>query len=154
MESLFPAGISHYLLGGALLGLGVSLLFATTGLIGGMSSVFTTSWGFVSRLAYFAESKFVASRSWRLVYALGLVMGAAGWWLAVGMPATSTTISAGQLLLGGLVAGFGARMSNGCTSGHGICGMASFNLPSILAVCIFLLTAMVTANLVKLLGGA
>jgi uncharacterized membrane protein YedE/YeeE len=59
-----------------------------------------------------------------------------------------------QLLLGGFIAGFGARLSNGCTSGHGICGMASLQLPSLLAVLTFLATAMVTANLVRSLGGA
>jgi uncharacterized protein len=149
MESLFPTGISHYLIGGALLGLGVSLLFITTGLIGGMSTVFTSSWGFVSKLPYFGEARFVSSRHWRLFYAGGLVLGAAVWMWASGAPAMTTSIPAWQLLLGGAIAGFGARMSNGCTSGHGICGMASFNLPSILSVVIFLVTAMVVANLTR-----
>ena len=49
--------------------------------------------------------------------------------------------------------GFGARLSNGCTSGHGICGLASLQLPSALAVVTFLATAILVANLVKLPGG-
>ena len=48
--------------------------------------------------------------------------------------------------MGGIIAGFGARLSNGCTSGHGICGLGSFQLPSLLAVLIFLVAAIVTAQ--------
>jgi uncharacterized protein len=154
MDAFFPLGLTHYLLGGALLGAGVVLLFLATGLIGGMSTVFTSSWSYVSKLAYFQLPRFTGSRLWRLFYAAGLVMGAVafvGFW--PGGASFQTQVPWWQLLGGGVIAGFGARMSNGCTSGHGICGMASFNLPSILAVCIFLLTAMVTANLVPLLGG-
>ena len=66
---------------------------------------------------------------------------------------TQTSVSWWQLILGGFVAGFGARLSNGCTSGHGICGLASLQVPSLLAVLIFLGTAMLSANLVHYLGG-
>ena len=79
-------------------------------------------------------------------------MGALIWMLTVG-EAYVTTISWWQLTLGGFVAGFGARLSNGCTSGHGICGIASFQLPSLLAVLIFLGTAMITAQLMQKFGG-
>lgn len=64
-----------------------------------------------------------------------------------------TKVGPVQLLIGGFVAGFGARMSNGCTSGHGICGMGSLQLPSILAVVIFLVTAMISSRLVLVVGG-
>ena len=70
-----------------------------------------------------------------------------------GQGAFVTQVTWWQLLLGGFVAGFGARLSNGCTSGHGICGMASMQLPSILAVLIFLATGMLTAHLVRAIGG-
>ena len=59
----------------------------------------------------------------------------------------ATTVPWWRLLAGGLLVGYGARMSNGCTSGHGICGLASLQLPSLLAVLIFLATAMATAQL-------
>ena len=65
-----------------------------------------------------------------------------------------THVAPWQLALGGFVAGFGARLSGGCTSGHGICGLASLQLPSLLAVLIFLATAIVTANVVRAPGGA
>ena len=59
-----------------------------------------------------------------------------------------------RLLLGGLVVGYGARLAGGCTSGHGICGMASLKLPSLLAVLTFMATAFTTAALLRVLGGA
>ena len=125
----------------------MSLLFASTGLIGGMSTVFTTLWSFFSRAPYFNAPRFLASRAWRLVYAGGLVIGAALWVATMGVP-DLTQVPAWQLAVGGFVAGFGARLSNGCTAGHGICGMASLQAPSILAVVTFLATAMVTARVV------
>lgn len=152
-EIFFPLGWMHYLAGGLLIGTGVSVLFVTTGLIGGMSSFFSATLSFVSRHRYFHQARFTESRQWRLVYALGLVLGAALWLYVSGEPAAITRVSIWQLVLGGFIAGFGARLSGGCTSGHGICGMASLQLPSILAVIIFLGAGMVTAHLVRLVGG-
>lgn len=137
----------HYLAGGVLLGLAMTLLFVSTGRIGGMSTVFTTVWSFFSSAPYFREERFVASRGWRLVYAAGLVLGAFLWLAVIGAP-SPTAVPFWQLAVGGFLAGFGARLSNGCTAGHGICGMASLQPASILSVLIFLATAMMTARLV------
>ena len=129
----------------------MSLIFLATGLIGGMSTVFTTVWSFFSQAPYFQEARFVASRGWRLVYAAGLVLGAFLWLATLGEP-FRTEVPAWQLAAGGFLAGFGARLSNGCTAGHGICGMASLQPASILSVLIFLATAMATARLVAALA--
>ena len=129
----------------------MSLIFLATGLIGGMSTVFTTVWSFFSQAPYFQEARFVASRGWRLVYAAGLVLGAFLWLATLGEP-FRTQVPAWQLAAGGFLAGFGARLSNGCTAGHGICGMASLQPASILSVLIFLATAMATARLVAALA--
>ena len=149
MESLFPLGWAHYLAGGPLLGAGMSLLFIATGLIGGMSTVFTTVWSFLSQAPYFREERFVASRGWRLVYAAGIILGAFLWRSTLGEPFL-TQVPLWQLAAGGFLAGFGARLSNGCTAGHGICGMASLQPASILAVLTFIATAMLTAHLVRI----
>ena len=56
----------------------------------------------------------------------------------------TTAVPGWQLGVGGVLIGFGARLSDGCTSGHGICGLASLQLPSLLAVLTFLATALVS----------
>jgi uncharacterized protein len=152
--SFFPAGLAHYLLGGLLIGAGVSLLFVLTGWVGGMSTVFSSTWSYVSRRPFFQQARFVDTRAWRLVFALGLVGGAALWWLWRG-PAggLQTQVPLWQLGAGGVLVGFGARLSNGCTSGHGICGLSSLQLPSLLAVLSFMATGFATAHLVLFLGG-
>lgn len=146
--SLFPYGWSHYLLGGALIGAGVALLFLFTGLIGGMSTVFSSTWSFAVRRPFFQQTRFTGSRGWRLVYAAGLVLGGFVWWLGFsdGAP-ESTRIPGWQLLLGGVLVGYGARLGNGCTSGHGICGLGSLQLPSLGAVLTFMSTAFLVAHL-------
>ena len=146
--SLFPLGWQHYLLGGLLIGTGVALLYVLTGRIGGMSTVFSSSWSYLVNKPFFQQPRFVGSRGWRLVYALGLVLGAAAWWLGLadGAP-QSTGLPVWQLVVGGFFVGYGARLGNGCTSGHGICGLGSMQLPSLLAVLTFMATAFITANL-------
>ena len=79
--SLFPLGWQHYLLGGLLVGSGAALLFVLTGRIGSMSTVFSSSWSYVLHRSFFQQRRFVDSRGWRLVYALGLMLGALLWWL-------------------------------------------------------------------------
>ena len=148
---MFPQGWTQYLAGGLLLGAGMSLLFVATGRIGGMSTVFTTVWSFFSRAPFFRQQRFLESRGWRLVYAAGVVLGGVAFLLLTGMP-HPTEVAPWQLVAGGFVAGFGARMANGCTAGHGICGMASLQPPSILAVVVFMATAILTANVVRLLA--
>lgn len=146
--SYFPHGWQHYLLGGLSIGAGTALLFLLTGRIGGMSTVFSSSWSYLMNRPFFQQPRFVDSRSWRLVYAAGLVIGALLWWMGVaGNAPQATAIPAWQLLLGGFFVGYGARLGNGCTSGHGICGMGSLQLPSLLAVLTFMSTAFLTANL-------
>ncbi len=154
IEHLFPTGVAHYLAGGIMIGLGVSLAFVMTGLVTGMSTFFTSTWSYFSRLPYFQAQRFVDTRQWRLVLAIGLVLGAALWMLTLGgSQLQHTGVAWWQLAIGGFIAGFGARMSNGCTSGHGICGLAFLQVPSLLAVLVFLTTAIVTAHLVRSLGG-
>ena len=146
--SLFPLGWQHYLVGGLLIGAGAALLFVLTGRIGGMSTVFSSSWSYLVQRPFFQQKRFVDSRSWRLVYALGLILGALVWWLGfAGGAAQTTSVPVWQLLVGGFFVGYGARLGNGCTSGHGICGLGSLQWPSLLAVLTFMATAFLTANL-------
>ena len=152
-DTLFPFGWQHYLLGGLTIGAGVALLYLFNGWVGGMSSVFSSTWSFVSRRAFFQQARLVDSRQWRLVYAAGVVLGALVWRFALNHgQAQSTSVPVWQLLLGGFLVGYGARLGNGCTSGHGICGLGALQLPSLGAVLTFMATAFLTANLLGALS--
>ncbi len=154
LDTLFPLGMSQYIAGGLCIGLAVSLIFLLTGQVAGMSSFFSTSLSWISRLSFFQQRRQTESRVWRLYLALGLVAGAAlSWFVVSGQSAWRTEVPLWQLVLGGFLAGFGARLSNGCTSGHGICGLASLKPVSLLAVLVFMATAFLAANVVPLLGG-
>ena len=148
VSSLFPFGWAHYLLGGLAIGTGVALLFVCTGLVGGMSSVFSSTWSYLLRTPYFQQTRYTDTRGWRLVYAAGLIIGALVWWLGFsdGTP-LHTEVPTWALVVGGFFVGYGARLGNGCTSGHGICGLGSLQLPSLGAVLTFMATAFLVANL-------
>jgi uncharacterized protein len=144
--SLFPRGWAHYLAGGALIGAGVSLIYVSTGAAAGTSSFFSASWSWASGLSFFRQPKWRLERGWRLLYAAGLIAGALLWRLETGT-SLATAVAPWRLLAGGLLAGFGARLSGGCTAGHGICGIASLKRESFVAVPVFLLTAILVAHL-------
>ena len=133
------------------IGVGVAVLVVTTGRLGGASTVFSATWSWFSRLPFFQQSSLRDSRNWRVLYAFGMLLGGVVYVLA-GLPVDGSDIATWRLVLGGLLIGFGARLGGGCTSGHGICGMASLSVGSMLMVAVFLSTAIVTALLMNALG--
>lgn len=151
--SMFPLGIEPYLIGGLIIGVGVSLIYIFTGLHATQSSFFTTTLSWFSKRKHFQKESNVKEREWRLLLAIGLIIGAlvhtltlspTGFWM--------TSVQIWRLALGGLLVGFGTRLSQGCTSGHGISGLASLSTTSLCAVIVFMGVAIVTANLVQILG--
>ncbi len=151
LTDYFPFGMARYIIGGALIGLGVAFLYITTGRLGGASTFFSASWSWFSKLPFFQQANLRDSRQWRLVYAVGMLLGGVIYVL-MGLPAEATQVQTWRLVVGGLLIGFGARLGGGCTSGHGICGMASLSVGSMLMVLVFLSTAIVTALAVSALG--
>ena len=147
----FPSGWWPYLAGGLLVGAGTGAIFLLTGLRAGASSVFTTTWSWLSRHDYFQRPGFVGARVWRIVFTLGLIAGAA-LFAARSEVDFVTAVQPWRLLVGGLFVGFGTRLSRGCTSGHGICGISAGSKPSILAVLTFMGVAVVVAHVVRALG--
>lgn len=152
---MFPLGIEPYLIGGVVVGIGVSLIYIATGLHATQSSFFTTTLSWFSKRKHFQKESNIQARSWRLFLAIGLVIGAlihtltlapTGFWM--------TSVQIWRLALGGLLVGFGTRLSQGCTSGHGISGLASLSTTSLYAVIVFIGVAIVTANIVQLIGVA
>jgi uncharacterized membrane protein YedE/YeeE len=138
-----------------LVGSAASLAFVTTGLITGINTVSGSNWLYFSPQTLLQEPRIAGSRAWRLVLAAGLVLGAA-WYrsTAVGGMPEVTAVAPWQLSVGGFIAGFGARLGNGCTSGQGICSLAASQAPSLAAVLTCMAPAIVTANLVAMPGGS
>jgi uncharacterized membrane protein YedE/YeeE len=150
---MFPRGVASYILGGIIIGLGVSLVYILTGLHATQSSFFSSTISYFSKIPYFNRKTYLDSRKWRLYFAAGVIIGALlhtatispqGFW--------TTSVQWWRLLVGGFLVGFGTRLSSGCTSGHGISGLASLSTTSLYAVLTFITVGIVTANIVMLLG--
>lgn len=128
--------------GGLLIGMAALLLYATAGRIAGISGIlFGSLW------------QPAAERGWRGLFLVGLVGGG---WLAVlaglgAVAAPAPASSAGLLLLAlaGLLVGYGTRLGNGCTSGHGVCGLARLSRRSLAATAAFMLVGMLVATLLR-----
>lgn len=147
----FPFGMERYFIGGLFIGLGVALLYVMTGRLGGASTIFSSTWSWFSKIGFFQQNSFLQSRNWRLIYAAGMLIGGIIY-VAFGLPTEATQVSIWRFIVGGVLIGFGSRLGGGCTSGHGICGMASLSVGSMVMVAIFLSTAIITALLMSGLG--
>ena len=94
--------------------------------------------------------------TWRLFFVAGLLLG--GFVLAAIYPnslAINLTYSTPALVVAGLLVGFGSRLGNGCTSGHGICGLGRLSSRSMIAVVTFMATGIISAVIVgQIFGGA
>ncbi len=112
-----------------MIGVSAALLLRLNGRIAGIS-------GILSSLLPPWESG-NGDTGWRLTFLGGLILGAAGYGLTTG--GAPVVIEAGLpvLILGGLITGIGTRLGGGCTSGHGVCGIARFSGRSIAATVIF-----------------
>ena len=147
---LFPNGISRYAVGGLLVGLGAAVIYVGTGISAGASTFLESTLSYVSGQSRFRQ--YVASRDWRLVFTLGIVLGAAVYAVVYQGGAWTTDVAWWRLLIGGVFVGVGTRVGKGCTSGHGVCGVGSASKTSIIGVISFLATAIVTAQIVAALG--
>jgi uncharacterized membrane protein YedE/YeeE len=152
LPALFPNGIVQYALGGVLIGLGVATIYLATGIIAGASTFLESTWSYVSDRSRFNRPKYLASRDWRVVFTLGIVLGAAVYAFGFGGGAWTTDVQWWRLLGGGFLVGVGTRVGKGCTSGHGVCGVGSVSNTSLVNVATFLAVAIGTAQLVQALG--
>ncbi|MFC7139895.1 YeeE/YedE family protein [Halosimplex aquaticum] len=149
---LFPRGITQYLVGGLFVGLGIAVIYLGTGIIAGNSTFLETTLSYVSDLPRFQREKYVTSRDWRVVFALSIVAGAALYGLVLTPGIFVTDVQWWRLLGGGVLVGIGTRIGKGCTSGHGVSGIASLSRTSIVNVLLFIGVAIITALIVAALG--
>lgn len=150
VETLFPHGISRYAIGGILVGLGVAVIYAATGIAAGASTFLESTLSYVSDQSRF--QRYVASRDWRVVFTVGIILGAVIYAVVYQGGIWTTDVQPWRLFLGGILVGIGTRIGKGCTSGHGICGVGSVSRTSLVGVVTFLIVAIVTAQLVMALG--
>ncbi|KEQ14189.1 YeeE/YedE [Endozoicomonas montiporae] len=125
----------HGLAGGALLGLGAAVLLLFNGRIAGFS-------GIISSLR-------VRNNLWKLAFIAGALISGTVLHQALNLPAPESQLPASGLIIAGLLVGFGTRLGNGCTSGHGVCGLSRFSLRSLVAVMVFMASAMATVFVMR-----
>ncbi|MEW9897649.1 YeeE/YedE family protein [Chitinivorax sp. PXF-14] len=122
--------------GGAAIGCGAALLLLGSGHIAGIS-------GITANLLQGRRGP----GDWRPWFLVGLLLPAL--WLVVGDTRPAGTAPSWLLALAGLLVGLGTRLGTGCTSGHGVCGIANLSLRSLAATLTFMAVAMATVYLVR-----
>lgn len=124
-------------LGGSMIGLSALLLMLLAGRVAGCSSIIAGTLSLGKDAA--------TERPWRICFVLGLIIGPliASFLTDFALP-TNVELSPFTIVVAGLLVGVGAALGNGCTSGHGICGMGRLSRRSIIATGTFMATAFVT----------
>jgi hypothetical protein len=120
--------------GGLLIGSGAAVLLLLNGRVAGISTIF----GDVLHLV-------VGESGWRVAFLVGLLLPA----MTLGLGAVELPRGWYLIVVSGLLVGFGTRVGSGCTSGHGVCGIANLSRRSLLATMIFMGTAIVTVFIVR-----
>jgi uncharacterized protein len=129
------------LLGGVLIGLSASLLMLFEGRIAGISNI-------LGELLAFRQI------AWRLAFLAGLVVAPLVYRAFGGHLPFDIIHSAPTLICGGLLVGIGTRIGSGCTSGHGVCGIARLSIRSVVATLIFMATGAATVFVTRHIFGA
>lgn len=142
MESISPYIAAA---GGALIGLAAALLLLLSGRIAGVSGMLA---------AAFRTVEGGPPRATGILFTLGLVIGAALVAAFIRTPHIAISSSVPLLIAAGFLVGFGARLGSGCTSGHGVCGVARLSPRSVTATLTFMAGGFVTVFVVRhIIGG-
>ena len=129
--------------GGVLIGVAATMMLLFNGRVTGISGIVGGLLNPVSK-----------DKSWRILFLLGLLVG--GFFLRFFHPVSFVTVSNAwriDYMIAGFFVGFGTLMGNGCTSGHGVCGISRFSFRSIISTIIFMLSGIVGVVLFKLIRG-
>lgn len=130
------------LVGGMLIGLSATIMLAFSGRITGIS-------GMVNNALTFRVEE-----AWRWLFLGGMLAGAAIYeYVLAAQPTPTSSFVPWAMIAGGFLVGFGTRMGNGCTSGHGVCGLGRRSPRSLVAVVTFMATGMLTVFIFRQLFG-
>lgn len=140
MEAEWMRGLA----GGLMIGFAGALLLLWNGRIMGVSGI----------LGGLVERASASQTGERLLFLAGLV-GAPAVLALISREGAQTFITSNLVLIvaAGLLVGLGTRIGNGCTSGHGVCGISRFSIRSIVATCTFIAAGAVTVLVLRLMGG-
>ncbi len=140
MESFTPISA---LIGGLLIGAAAAVLWFMNGRIAGISGI----------IGNLGQAK-ADDRGWRIAFLAGLVVAPLLYALTIGgIAPVGVTASPVLLIAGGLLVGFGTRLGGGCTSGHGVCGVARLSMRSLAATATFMAGGIVTVFLLRHVAG-
>ena len=129
------------LLGGFMIGLAAVWLAWANGRIAGISGILGQ---LIRKLASGGSGS-----AWRALFLLGLICAPLLWQRFAPLPESKISTSTPALIIAGLLVGIGTRYANGCTSGHGICGLARLSTRSLLAVLTFMASGFLTVYLIR-----
>ena len=135
MEPNVIGGLS----GGAMIGLASVLMLLLVGRIAGISGIFGGAIGFTT----------TSDVAWRVAFIAGLILGAVVYRLVWGDLPLQLQAQGGMHVVAGILVGIGTRLGSGCTSGHGVCGIARRSNRSFTATLIFMGIAMITVYVVR-----
>jgi len=132
MEHFTPGSAA---IGGILIGISATILWLANGRIAGISGIVGGLWS--------PRSDDIA---WRVAFLIGLIAAPVVYgWVTGSLPRISISVPPLIVIVGGLLVGFGTRLGGGCTSGHGVCGLARLSPRSVVATALFMATAVVTS---------
>lgn len=120
------------LAGGALIGLAAAVYLLGLGRIAGIAGIVAAP------LAALVQGRSLKPEWPRLLFLLGLLVAPWLWWIAEPLPVATVDVGPVGLVVAGLLVGVGVRMGNGCTSGHGVCGLSRLSPRSLVNVLAFM----------------
>lgn len=126
------------LVGGVLIGLAAAMLVLLNGRVAGVSSI-------VGALLRPARGEL----GWQVAFVAGLLAAPGIWRMIAGLPELQIDAGVGALIVAGLLVGIGTRYGGGCTSGHGVCGLARLSPRSLAATLLFMLAGFATVYVLR-----
>ena len=131
------------LAGGLVIGLATALFLFGNGRIAGVAGILA------SPLQALLAGNSLRPEASRLLFLLGMLLAPWCWRLVAPLPVVAVDVGPAGLIAAGLLVGVGVRMGNGCTSGHGVCGLSRFSLRSLVNVLAFMGTGVVTVYVLR-----
>ena len=127
------------LMGGILIGIAATIIFFVNGRIMGISGI----------LGNLIATKETDQKFWRIIFILGVLIGPLIFILLFKEIKSEMVANTTLLIISGFLVGLGTSLGNGCTSGHGICGLSRFSIRSIVATLVFVISGMITVYLIN-----